>query len=917
MNESMRLSTLASAIRWGIFSGVLVAGGAQAAAVYPLSGLDGNGGFRIDGPAMNDYAGTALTAAGDINGDGIDDIVVGAHGSDFNGSASGSSYVVFGRTGNAPFGLGLNLSTINGSNGFRLDGDSASFSGRSVAGVGDVNGDGIDDLLIGAHFAAATGISHVVFGRAVTTPFASSIHLSSLNGSNGFRLVGAAFGDNSGLPVAAAGDVNGDGINDMLIGAVQADPNGSNSGSTYVVFGRAATLPFAASIDLSALNGSNGFRLDGVAALNYSGYSVAAAGDVNGDGIDDLIIGAHRASPNGSSSGSSYIVFGRSGQGAFAATIGLSTLNGSSGFRLDGAAAGHYSGRSVAGAGDVNGDGLDDIIIGASGTNANGGNSGSSYVMFGRSGILPFASVIGVSSLVGSNGFRLDGVGAGDRSGTRVAAAGDVNGDGLGDVIIGAYAASPNGTASGSSYVAFGVSGTAPFPASTNLSTLNGATGFRLDGVAVDDRSGLAVGTAGDVNGDGLDDLVVGAHRADPNGTSSGSSYVVFGNAPPLVSSSGPALTQPTLEDLPNPVETPVNFLVAPYYLDIQPLAGAAITSSPSAVSGTWQFRMTSFGAWNPVPASGLSSTTALVLGSAAELRFVPAPDFWGNAPTLTLRVWDGADSAIFGGAGAPRNIQSSIHSLGGFANDLNLLQISTVVVGVNDAPSFIASDPAPRLEDSGEINILNWASFSPGPPNESAQTPTYLVGGPSNPGLFSSWPQVNVSGRLNYVPAADAFGSSTFLAQVEDSSGTLNGGVNTSPTQTFTITMIPVNDAPSIAASNPAPVSHAAGAIALSDWAVFSAGPANEADQSALEYLVSAVSNPGLFASVPVLVQQGNNGRLQFTPLPGALGSSTFEVRVRDSGGVANSGVDLSVPRTFTINIVDENLFQSGFESP
>ncbi len=915
MNPPMRLSTLAFAIRFGILSGVLVSGSANAAAVYPLSGLNGGNGFRLDGAAMNDYAGAAVTAAGDINGDGIDDIVVGAHGSDHNGSASGSSYVVFGRTGSMP--LGLNLSAINGSNGFRLDGEANSFSGRSVAGVGDVNGDNIDDLLIGAHFAAATGISYVVFGRTGTTPFASSIHLSGLNGSNGFRMVGVGFGDNSGLPVAAAGDVNGDGINDMLIAAAQSDQSGSDTGSTYIVFGRAATAPFAASMDLSSLNGSNGFRLGGVSVMDSSGYSAAAAGDVNGDSIDDVIIGAFRASPNGTRSGSSYVVFGRSAGTPFASVISLSSLNGSSGFRLDGEAANHYSGRSVASASDVNGDGINDLIVGADGASPNGAVSGSSYVVFGRSGVQPFASTINLSTITGSNGFRLDGVTMGDRSGARVASVGDVNGDGLSDLIVGAYAADPNGTTSGSSYVVFGIAGVAPFSATTNLSTLDGSRGFRLDGVALDDRSGLAVATAGDVNGDGLSDLVIGAYRADPNGTNSGSSYVVFGNAPPLVSSSGPALTQPTLEDRPDPVATPVGFMVAPYYLDIQPFAGAAITSSPSTVSGTWQFRPSTFGAWNPVPASGLSPTTALVLGSTAELRFVPAPDFWGNAPALTLRVWDGADSAIFGGAGTPRDIQGSIHSLGGFANDLNLLQISTVVVGVNDAPSFTASDPEPRLEDGGEINILNWASFSPGPPNESAQTPTYGVGGVSNPDLFSSPPQVNVSGTLNYLLAADAFGTSTFLAQVEDSSGTTNGGVNTSPIQTFTITTIPVNDAPSIAASSPAPVSHAAGAVALWDWATFSAGPANESDQWALEYLLSAVSNPGLFSSVPAVVLQGNNGRLQFTPLPGALGSSTFEVRVRDSGGVANSGVDVSAPRTFTISIVEENVFQSGFESP
>ena len=117
-------------------------------------------------------------------------------------------------------------------------------------------------------------------------------------------------------------------------------------------------------MDLSSLNGSNGFRLDGVAADDRSGYSVSTAGDVNGDGFDDLIVSAKgAATPNGDDSGSSYVVFGQAS--GFSAAMNLSTLNGSNGFRLDGVAADDQSGKSVSTAGDVNGDGFDDLIVGA------------------------------------------------------------------------------------------------------------------------------------------------------------------------------------------------------------------------------------------------------------------------------------------------------------------------------------------------------------------------------------------------------------------------------------------------------------------------------------------------------------------------------------------------------------------------
>ena len=135
----------------------------------------------------------------------------------------------------------------------------------------------------------------------------NAIALAALDGANGFRLDGIDAFDNSGRSVAGTGDVNGDGIDDLIIGAYRADPGGRYSaGESYVVFGSSAG--FAASLDLSALDGANGFRLDGIDVGDQSGVSVAGAGDVNGDGIDDLIIGA----PDGGSYfvGESYVVFG-------------------------------------------------------------------------------------------------------------------------------------------------------------------------------------------------------------------------------------------------------------------------------------------------------------------------------------------------------------------------------------------------------------------------------------------------------------------------------------------------------------------------------------------------------------------------------------------------------------------------------
>ncbi|PSJ16539.1 integrin alpha [Nitrosomonas supralitoralis] len=490
--------------------------------IINLSNLDGNNGFRLDGVAEYDSSGRPVSSAGDVNGDGFADVIIGAPSAGPNGSFSGSSYVVFGKT--AGFDATLNLSSLDGSNGFRLDGVAPSDTlGLSVSSAGDVNGDGLADVIVGALGAdpngSVSGSSYVVFGKA--SGFSATLDLTSLDGNNGFRLDGVAPLNFSGQSVSSAGDVNGDGFADVLVGAFGAGPNGRFSGSSYVIFGKDSG--FSATLNLSSLDGSNGFRLDGAAAGDVSGASLNNAGDVNGDGFADLLIGAVSADPNGSGSGSSYVVFGKAS--GFDATLNLSSLDGNNGFRLDGAAEYDSSGASVSSAGDVNGDGFADLLVGAPNAGRNGYYaSGSSYVVFGKAA--GFSATLNLSNLDGSNGFRLDGASS-DSAGFSVSGAGDVNGDGFADLLVGAPGASSNGPASGSSYVVFGKA--SGFAATLDLSSLDSNSGFRLDGAAYD-FSSESVSSAGDVNGDGFADVMVGAVQASPGGVvASGSSYVMFG----------------------------------------------------------------------------------------------------------------------------------------------------------------------------------------------------------------------------------------------------------------------------------------------------------------------------------------------------------------------------------------------------
>ena len=416
----------------------------------------GPSGFVINGVDAGDLSGRSVSYAGDINDDGYADVIIGAPWADPNlKTEAGESYVLFGAT--EGFGSSVNLSSLDGNGGFTISGiQDRDRVGYSVSAAGDVNNDGSDDFLIGAYDADRNdkidaGEVYLLYGKS--GDFGASFDLSIMSQSDGSVITGIDGDDFTGIQVSNAGDLNKDSFDDIIIGANAADPNGNaRAGKTYVIFGNSNGL--GVSFDLTSLDGTNGFVLNGIAPYDRSGQSVSEAGDINGDGYDDIILGANAADPNGTSSGESYVIFGK--RDGFSASLNLSDLDGASGFTINGIYEGDEVGISVSTAGDFNGDGFDDLIIGAHHSDSNGrADAGQSYVIFGKAE--SYGSTFDLSSLNGTNGFAVSGISAGDRSGRSVSSAGDVNNDGFDDIIVGAYGANPNNLDdAGAAYVVLG-----------------------------------------------------------------------------------------------------------------------------------------------------------------------------------------------------------------------------------------------------------------------------------------------------------------------------------------------------------------------------------------------------------------------------------------------------------------------------
>jgi hypothetical protein len=454
------------------------------------------------GEATEDQAGYTVAPAGDVNGDGFDDVLISSIFNNEHGVFTGQTYLIFGKlTG---WDMDNSLAGADASFYGEVAGDNA---GYRLGGNGDVNGDGYSDFVIGAPFnddsAANAGQAYLFLGKANGWAMDTSLAKSdaSFQAEDSLDLVGSS--------VSICGDVNGDGFDDILIGAYNDEEGGSEAGQVYLIFGKASG--WANNVSLSQADAS----FLGESTSDWAGYSAVIAGDVNGDGLDDILIGAQREGTV--ASGQSYLIFGKKAGWAMDTNL----ANSDASFIGEGFTA--YSGYAVNGAGDVNGDGFDDMLIGAPMNDDNGIDAGQLYLVLGND------HGWSMDMSLGSTDASFFGYGAGDRLGWYTAGVGDLNKDGFDDFMVGAPMSDDGGADAGEAYVILGTAD--GWAMDTIIDTRADASFIGEHG---GDATGYSLSGAGDVNGDDYPDLLIGSHFDADAGVRSGQAYIIFFDSRPL-----------------------------------------------------------------------------------------------------------------------------------------------------------------------------------------------------------------------------------------------------------------------------------------------------------------------------------------------------------------------------------------------
>ena len=436
-----------------------------------------------------DAAGTSISSIGDFDGDGSDDVVVGAKGESSVYTENGAAYVLYGPLSSGTVDLSSADATLVGGG----DSDSTKErAGTAVSGGHDIDGDGNDDLAVSALRANGGGNGYGAVYVMLGTGSRDWSGDYSLSDDADYELVGAGPDDRLGGGVAMGPDVTDDGVADVLAGAQYAEYGGDDNTGTVYLF-----ADFSSTGEIDADDAEASFN--STEASSSLGSDVAFAGDLDGDGVGDVLLGH---SQSDSSIGAVYAWFGGSG-------LSGSYEVGDADIVLTGEAGSDTAGSGVSGVGDLDGDGNDDFLVGAPGNDDGATNGGAVYLVSGAvsaSGDLSLATAV----FYGEND--------NDAFGTSVVGGGDFDGDGTEDFVVGG-----NGfdSSRGGAWVFYGENFSGSYTASDASVRLEGENNF--------DSAGGTVGFAGDTDGDGNDDVMVGAVAADDGGSGSGAVYLLLG----------------------------------------------------------------------------------------------------------------------------------------------------------------------------------------------------------------------------------------------------------------------------------------------------------------------------------------------------------------------------------------------------
>ena len=887
--------------------------------------------------ANDAFFGSSLASLGDMDGDGITDLAVGATGAVYvqfmNSNGTVKSFVKLDGIGGPLASLGdldgdgvTDLAAGGGvvvflnSDGTVKSSVTNGFSGSSVASLGDLDGDGVTDLavgVLGSPYDPASSTVSVLLLKADGT-VKSSVILSS--GVNGAPTLGPT--ERFGNSLASLGDIDGDGVTDLAAGVVNNDTIYSARGFVSVML---LNSDGTVKSSVKIANETNGGPTLG--QFDYFGSSLASLGDIDGDGVTDLAVwdpidftgvGTYRGAVH-------VLLLNSDGTAKSSVRIASGTNGGPTLADFD------FFGRSLASLGDLDGDGVTDLAVGA----PSGGNSsdfrGAVHVLF----LNPLTVGGATVAIAASNASQAEGHNGNTPFTFTVTRTGDT---------------------SGTSSLNFAVTGSGIHPAD-----------------ATDFGGTLPSGTVSFAVGEASQTITINV--SGDTTVESDESFTVTLSPPTFVMTSDLNSDWSEVAN-PNGVWTyQVGSSVLPHFEDVTsvygfstPQTGWAELSNP--YSGAWIQNNGSYdvGPSNDVQAgdimayadqTGSGGTTVVwtspgsgsidVLGSVWPVNFLGRSSHWSVLfDGQVLSEGDIFDQDITqeytrshpfdfstgsGGAAVLQNIDVTAGdtislrlsarsgSLGDFVGvnlTVNLTQLlnsgATITTAtatgtildddfVNHAPSFTAGPDQTVSEDIVGIAIADWATnLSTGASDESGQTLSFLVSN-DNTGLFSVQPSIDESGTLTFTPAADANGSATVTVRLHDDGGTANGGQDTSDSQTFTINVIAVNDAPTIS-----PIARQVVSSGQQHGVLFAISDV-DSDHNSLTVTATS-SNPNLVPAESLLLDTSNElAELLFTTTSGVLGASHITLTVSDGALSSSQQFDVVVPFVELISVADPAL--------